>query len=70
MFAIILFGNIMLKFILILAIILFGSCETILFTCNNTCLILVNVHENHEQAMIGIRGGHAPFITFHLKMSH
>jgi len=49
MFAIILFGNIMLKFILILAIILFGSCETIFFTCNNTCLILVNVHENHEQ---------------------
>ena len=34
------------------AIILYGSSEAILFTCNTTCLMLVNAHENHEQKYI------------------
>jgi len=36
------------EFMLIFAIILFGSCQAIFFTCNTTCLMLVSMRTTNR----------------------
>jgi hypothetical protein len=51
-FAIILLGIIVLSLFSFLLLFCLVHVKLFFFTCNNTCFILVNVHENHEQVYI------------------